>query len=354
MLPTRTTGHRPGVRLVGLALVAHLLVSLAHGVPHIALPIPLATWLDVVIALTVAGLPVAGFLLLWRGPSRAGAALFTLSVAAALLIGVLLHVVVPGPDNVATVPDGPWRLPFRLTAVGVAAVDGVATAAGAWTWRSVSLAGRKDADLPATAHINGVPAHTAGPATRLTYRLATDELGTVPEPVTLLAHHRGVLLGYDAMEFALDRAETVDDRLTELAVLKSAMVAGCEFCVDIGSALSRDVGVTEAQLRALGNFEESDAFSPLEKLVLRYATAMTVTPTSVPDELFDDLRAEFDETQLVELTAAIAFENFRARFNHAMGVESQDFVEGAYCPTPESVGGTTTAESTPERRSRPP
>ena len=60
-----------------------------------------------------------------------------------------------------------------------------------------------------------------------------------------------------------------------------------------------------------------------------------MTPVEVPDALFDALRHHFNEAQLVELTAAIAWENYRARFDHTFGIESQGFSEGAYCPLPE-------------------
>jgi len=76
-------------------------------------------------------------------------------------------------------------------------------------------------------------------------------------------------------------------------------------------------------------------FSPLEKLVLDYGVALTLTPVEVPEELFAALRQHFNEAQLVELTAAIAWENYRARFNHAFGIEAQGFSQGAYCPLPE-------------------
>jgi len=69
--------------------------------------------------------------------------------------------------------------------------------------------------------------------------------------------------------------------------------------------------------------------------VLDYSVAMTLTPVEVPDELFAALRRHFNEAQMVELTATIAWENYRARFNHAFGVEAQGFSEGAYCPLPE-------------------
>ena len=88
-------------------------------------------------------------------------------------------------------------------------------------------------------------------------------------------------------------------------------------------------------MRELGRFEGSAAFSPIEKVVLRYAAAMTRTPVEVSDDLFAALRAHFDERQMVELTASIAWENWRARFDHAFGVEAQGFAEGQLCPLPE-------------------
>jgi 4-carboxymuconolactone decarboxylase len=103
----------------------------------------------------------------------------------------------------------------------------------------------------------------------------------------------------------------------------------------MGSAVGRKTGlVTEQQLRDLGTYQASSAFSPLERLILDYAVGLTQTPVEVSDELFDALKSHLNEAQLVELTAAIAWENYRARFNHAFGIESQDFSEGAHCALP--------------------
>jgi alkylhydroperoxidase family enzyme len=62
---------------------------------------------------------------------------------------------------------------------------------------------------------------------------------------------------------------------------------------------------------------------------------MTKTPVDVPQALFDALRKSLDDAQIVELTAEIAWENHRARFNHALGIEAQGFSEGAFCALPE-------------------
>ena len=99
--------------------------------------------------------------------------------------------------------------------------------------------------------------------------------------------------------------------------------------------MGRATGITEPQLRGLPDYALSPAFSPLEKLVLDYASGMTRTPVEVSEALFAELRQYFDAAQLVELTASIAWENYRARFDHAFGMEAQGFSEGAYCALPE-------------------
>lgn len=88
-------------------------------------------------------------------------------------------------------------------------------------------------------------------------------------------------------------------------------------------------------MREMPRYRESGVFTPLEKLVIEYAERMSMTPVEVSDAFFDKLLAHFDSAQMVELTAAIAWENYRARFDHAFGVEAQGFSEGAYCALPE-------------------
>jgi alkylhydroperoxidase family enzyme len=61
---------------------------------------------------------------------------------------------------------------------------------------------------------------------------------------------------------------------------------------------------------------------------------MTLTPVEVSDSLFSRLREQFTEPQLVELTSAMAWENYRARYDHAFGIEGENFSEGAVCALP--------------------
>ena len=81
----------------------------------------------------------------------------------------------------------------------------------------------------------------------------------------------------------------------------------------------------EAKLAAVANWRESDLFTEAERAALDYAEAMTITGRGVDDALFARVSRHFTETQLVELTAAVALENFRSKLNPALGVAAQGF-----------------------------
>ena len=179
------------------------------------------------------------------------------------------------------------------------------------------------------------PPRRLGPFARLAMWMSKRDYGRVPDPVLVTAHHPGILRGYGAFEWETGRANSVDQKLKDLAETKVAALVGCEWCLDIASAISAKSGVSAEQLTDLPRYRESEHFDETEKLVLDYATAITATPSVVDDQLFDALRTRFDERQLVELTAAIAIENYRARFNWAFGIEPQGFASGRACALPE-------------------
>lgn len=78
-------------------------------------------------------------------------------------------------------------------------------------------------------------------------------------------------------------------------------------------------------MAALGEWRASDVYTAAERVALDYAEAMTITERRVDDALHAALREHFDEAQVVELTAGIAMENYRSKFNNALGVQSQGF-----------------------------
>jgi alkylhydroperoxidase family enzyme len=84
-------------------------------------------------------------------------------------------------------------------------------------------------------------------------------------------------------------------------------------------------GASAEKIGAVERFGASDLFSEKEKLALEYAEKMTITGEKVTDDLFERVRRYFSEAETVELSASVALENFRSKFNVALGVEGQGF-----------------------------
>ena len=84
-------------------------------------------------------------------------------------------------------------------------------------------------------------------------------------------------------------------------------------------------GASDDKIREVPTWRESSLFSPVERDALEYAERLTVTGDKVTDELFARLRGHFSEAQIVELTAVVALENFRSKFNPPLGIEAQGF-----------------------------
>ena len=84
-------------------------------------------------------------------------------------------------------------------------------------------------------------------------------------------------------------------------------------------------GASDEKIQAVPGWRDSALFSPVERDALEYAEKMTITGEKVTDELHARLRGHFSEAQIVELTAAVALENFRSKFNPALGIEAQGF-----------------------------
>jgi len=85
-----------------------------------------------------------------------------------------------------------------------------------------------------------------------------------------------------------------------------------------------ELGVSNEKIRALADYATSPLYSEAERIALEYADSMTITGREVSNEFFARLREFYDDDQIVELTAIIAWENSSSKFNRALRVASQN------------------------------
>ena len=95
--------------------------------------------------------------------------------------------------------------------------------------------------------------------------------------------------------------------MLELIKIRVSQLNHCGFCTDMHSMAARQRGETERRLFALCVWRDSPFFNAREKAALAWSESVAVLPTSqVSDELFADVRVEFSEEELVDLTMAVS------------------------------------------------
>ena len=148
-------------------------------------------------------------------------------------------------------------------------------------------------------------------------------------------HHVPVLKAVMSFEGKVGKWRELDPLLKSYAQLASAGVIGCSWCLDFGYFMAHNDGLDLAKVREVPRWRESDVFTPLERDVLEYAEAMSVTPLTVTDEMVAHLVEQLGAPAMVELTQMVALENMRSRFNSAAGLQSQGYSD--VCELPLAV-----------------
>jgi AhpD family alkylhydroperoxidase len=206
------------------------------------------------------------------------------------------------------------------------------------------------------ARIQAVPKSKASVVVKLTYRFGprmirkmtgrAAQTGSGLEPFEIWAYQPAMMMGMGRFNQAVRKGHDVDERLKNLIELKGAQMIGCEFCVDLGSQICRNSGLSDEELLALPNYRSSDRFSDREKAALDYTVAVMRTPVDVSDELFGRMQQHFTEKQLVEITAHLALVNID-RFNAAFRIGSAGFSDGLVCVLPDRPASSQTGSAAP-------
>ncbi len=159
----------------------------------------------------------------------------------------------------------------------------------------------------------------------LVKRMSRKMVGSVPEAIGVVWHHKGVLNFSFALARKVQRWDSCDENLKTFARMAVASLVGCGFCLDLGYFEAHDKGLDLDKAREVPVWRESDLFTPLERDVMSYAEAMSQTPPTVTDEQSARLLDALGPAALVELTTVVALANFATRMNVACGVKSAEF-----------------------------
>lgn len=185
--------------------------------------------------------------------------------------------------------------------------------------------------------IPGVATKDASLLIRVGYWFAKRRYKVVPEPFSVLARHPKLFMASARHEMAAEKASRkLPANVRELAVYRVAQQLGCSWCVDFGTMLQKHEGLDVERLKHIDDYLSSPMYTRQERLAVGYADAMTATPVAVTDEQVAELREEFGDEVVLELTYQISLENMRARSNNALDIRDQGFSSGDACRLPEA------------------
>ncbi len=156
---------------------------------------------------------------------------------------------------------------------------------------------------------------------RLAYKIAEWTEGTVITPMKVVQARLPESLRHAYETQKLEENLSLSPALRLLLKRYVAFLNECTFCIDLAEADAEEHDVDVRKLRAVAEYEDSDRFSPAERVALAYAEAVT-DDVHVDDATFEALRDHFSERELVEITWLCAAENYWNRISGPLGIGS--------------------------------
>ena len=128
----------------------------------------------------------------------------------------------------------------------------------------------------------------------------------------------------------------IDPKLLHLLKLRASQINGCAYCIDMHSKDARAGGETEQRLYELNAWRETPFYTDRERAALEWTESLTlISQTHAPDDIYERLRAQFSEKEIVDLTYAIAMINSWNRLTIAARA-----VPGTYEPAEKTATAT--------------
>jgi AhpD family alkylhydroperoxidase len=121
-----------------------------------------------------------------------------------------------------------------------------------------------------------------------------------------------------------------DSKLLDLVRMRASQINGCAYCLDMHSKDTRANGETEQRLYGLDAWRDAPYYSARERAALEWTEAITLIAEShAPDDVYERVREQFSENEVVHLTLAIVAINGWNRLNIAARTVAGDYVAGS-------------------------
>ena len=182
-------------------------------------------------------------------------------------------------------------------------------------------------------------------------------MGFVPNGMLIMARDPDLLAAFAQLSaIVVVRPGRIDPGLKALIMYVVSRSAGCQYCVAHSANLAASRGIPAHKVQQVWQYETSPEFNEAERTALRFAQAAGQVPNAVSDANFAELRRHYDEDEIIEIVAAIAFLGFLNRWNDTFATPLEaaprDFAERHLAASGWALGkhsGATVADPLPRR-----
>ncbi len=148
-------------------------------------------------------------------------------------------------------------------------------------------------------------------------------------PARILAWYPRAAVGSGMLESLVAHKDgKLDERILKIVRIQASYSASCNFCIDMNTNQYDATGITEDELLVLQGrkpLNDVNTFSKRESLAIRYAILISQTPLRFSIDFIDELKAHFNEREMVILASTAAQVNYWARLIQALGIPPAGF-----------------------------
>ena len=169
--------------------------------------------------------------------------------------------------------------------------------------------------------LSGLSHEEATGTTKMVYEGSDKFLGRTANLQRILATHSPYIArwfgGLVAAVRQPDLGATTDARYRGLASIKTSMVNACDYCMSHTSTYGRGLGMSDEEIEAIADdsYKTNDQFSERDRAVIAWSEAMTKNTAQRDKQVWQAMRDNFTDTEIVEISMACAMFNMINRLN---------------------------------------
>lgn len=108
----------------------------------------------------------------------------------------------------------------------------------------------------------------------------------------------------------------LEHAVLELVKLRASQLNGCAFCTAMHTRDALRHGISQERMHLLNAWRETPLYSERERAALAWTEALTqLSPQGVSDEVYQQVRKEFSEKEITDLSYVVAAINAWNRIN---------------------------------------